>query len=172
MLLENRFFLGILIGVNFLFYLLYLNFIFTSYTFFCVIMFISIIFYFIFLYLNKKLKWSVEINIFNSIIIVYSFCILFSTISMSYNFLCKDKVENKEYSVPIKGYYTRKVDGVLFSFQGKTFDRPFNLVSKVPEEESKKKGFYKKYRLKISVKEFNFEMYYINSIELLDKVSN
>ncbi|WP_281235086.1 hypothetical protein [Flavobacterium gelatinilyticum] len=115
------------------------------------------------------MKWDLELNVFNSIVIIYTFFILFSTVFMSYAFVNKNNVETKVYTVIIKGYYTRKVDGVLFDFKGKTFDRPFDLANQVSKPESSTENFYKKYRLKLSVKEFDFDIYYLNSIDLIRK---
>lgn len=167
MILENRRALWFLIILNLIFYLLYLKFVFVSYYLCLYIVFIALFFYLGFIYLNKKFVWKIKTTVLNSIILIYSISLFLSTLLMSYNLLNRNKIITQEYKVRINGYYVRKVDGVLFDFKGKKCDRPYNLLDKVTKNEAKELNFYKKYFLKLNVKEFCFDMYYIESIELI-----
>lgn len=70
----------------------------------------------------------------------------------------------KEYNVDISGYYTRKVDGVLFKFKEKSIDRPLNGITEKVEQEGKE--FYKNYELVVHARPILFDTFLIEHIEL------
>ena len=68
-------------------------------------------------------------------------------------------------TVPLSGYYTGRIDGVLFSFKGYKFNRSLNLadaISKYGEE------LPNKCELELSLSEVFTNFYYINYIDVVE----
>lgn len=67
------------------------------------------------------------------------------------------------FRVPLKGYYTRRIDGVLFRFNNSSFDRKLNL-NKYPYIDLKEK-----YDIKLELQQPIKGVYFIHSISLIEK---
>lgn len=71
-------------------------------------------------------------------------------------------------TVPLKGYYTRRIDGVLFSFKGYKFDRSIKLtdvLSKYGDD------LPNKCEIELSLERIFPNFYYINYIDIVEKKS-
>lgn len=55
---------------------------------------------------------------------LYAFCWV---AIYSYGFLVQSKKEKQTYVVPLSGYYTRRINGVVFRFEGDKFDRKYDI---------------------------------------------
>lgn len=69
-------------------------------------------------------------------------------------------------TVPLRGYYTHRMDGVLFSYEGYKFDRTINLtdvLSKYGDD------LPNKCELKLSLEQIFPNFYYINYIDIVEK---
>ena len=71
-----------------------------------------------------------------------------------------------EVIVPINGYYTRRVDGVLFSYKGYKFNRTLNISDVLTKYG---KDVTKECELKLSLYEVYENFYYINYIDIVKK---
>lgn len=78
-------------------------------------------------------------------------------------FILKNKTEVVSFNTPLNGYYTRRIDGVLFQFQNRNFDRKLNL-NDYPSIDLKEN-----YDVKLELQEVISGVYYIHDISLEKK---
>lgn len=71
-----------------------------------------------------------------------------------------------DVTVPLNGYYTRRVDGVLFSYKGYKFNRTLNISDVLTKYG---KDLTKECELKLSLYEVFENFYYINYIDVVEK---
>lgn len=71
-----------------------------------------------------------------------------------------------EVIVPINGYYTRRIDGVLLSYKGYKFNRTLNISDVLTKYG---KDLTKECELKLSLYEVFEDFYYINYIDVVKK---
>lgn len=81
-------------------------------------------------------------------------------------FYCISAHNTIEVIVPINGYYTRRVDGVLFSYKGYKYNRPLNISDVLTKYG---KDVIKECALKLSLYEVYENFYYINYIDIVKK---
>lgn len=79
-------------------------------------------------------------------------------------------LNNKRYPfedivVPIDGYYYRRIDAVLFSYEGKNYKRPIKSFSK----EKKHINIMNDCELKLRIRKCNKNIYYLESMDIVRK---
>lgn len=57
-------------------------------------------------------------------ITLYAFCWI---AIYTYGFAVQSEKKKQTYVVPLSGYYTRRIDGVIFYFKGDKFDRKYSI---------------------------------------------
>lgn len=140
-------------------YLLYLKFLVININIYIEIFVLSLILTILIYIVNKKLDY---LNYFKYLICIFMFIYMVFFGNLYLN------VENYKYIetvLPIKGYYTRRIDGVLFNFQEKKFDRPINKIN----DDILKNDPIKNYNLKIGLMVCRKNIFFIDKIIIVKK---
>lgn len=140
-------------------YLLYLKFLVININIYIEIFVLSLILTILIYIVNKKLDY---LNYFKYLICIFMFIYMVFFGNLYLN------VENYKYIetvLPIKGYYTRGIDGVLFNFQEKKFDRPINKIN----DDILKNDPIKNYNLKIGLMVCRKNIFFIDKIIIVKK---
>ncbi|WP_304313741.1 hypothetical protein, partial [Phocaeicola plebeius] len=76
------------------------------------------------------------------------------------------KIGNLPYVVPLSGYYTRRINGVVFRFEGDKFDRKFDI-----QELADKHGrdLLDSHEVHLTLKEVLPDVYYLDNISVKAK---
>lgn len=77
-------------------------------------------------------------------------------------------IDNLSFTVctDLNGYYTSRIDGVLFSYRGYKFDRPLNLTDVITKYGD---NLTKECKVELCLKEVFPNFYYINYISIIKK---
>lgn len=153
-------FLTMSIVVSGLVYFSYLQFIITSYLVYGVVFVLSFLFSLILVTIKKeKIGFLLKM--------LYLSFMFFFLLLLIVAFLFGENRKAVTYSVPLKGYYTRRVGGVLFEFKGTNVDRPMSKLGDLGEDIKKGNELsLDKYVIKISVKECFYGCYLIETLSL------
>ena len=146
-----------LVCLGILSYFYYYSYLVTSFLYYIVILVVSILIVWVFGGLFKKILKCSLVECFLILVLL----IYFAFFSLLYVLKGNSKVE--EYIVPLNGYYTSKIDGIFFSFNGRSFNRKLNLNNYA------KVDLTKKYMVKLRLREQLNEIYYIDNIQLVEK---
>lgn len=154
----NNVILLIALGLIAIIYILRHNFLITTYTYAIVIAAISIVVTLIaFIFKVTRQKDKVLFGIKSFVMLYISIWTLF------YSYCYVQKSTNVQTAiVPINGYYTRRTDGVLFTFQDKHFDRK----AFIPNYSD---SLIDKYVIKLELVEVISNVYYINKLHVIPK---
>ena len=154
----NSVILLIALGLIAIIYILRLKFLITTYTYAIVIAAISIAVTLIaFIFKATRQKDKVLFGIRSFVMLYISMWTLF------YSYCYVQKSTNVQTAiVPINGYYTRRMDGVLFTFQDKHFDRK----AFIPNYSD---SLIDKYVIKLELVEVISNVYYINKLHIIPK---
>ena len=115
------------------------------------------------IYLYKKNVKYIKVIKLSTIVFLSAWNILYL---YGYSSVSKHQIIN--VTVPLKGYYTRRIDGVLFSYRGYKFDRTINLtdvLSKYGDD------LPNKCELELSLEQIFPNFYYIKFIDIVEKKS-
>ena len=92
------------------------------------------------------------------------------TLVSCYFLLCFFTCEQNKpecFKVDLVGYHTSKIDGILFKFENKNCDRPYEGITDIVNKEGK--DFYKNYYVGIVLKRGIGDSYLIKQIQLIKK---
>lgn len=93
-------------------------------------------------------------------IIMLIYCSYFSLLYIKNNNMLPD-----ENIVAINGFYTRRIDGVLFTFRNKNFDRPISKINnKVLND-----NILNNYKLKLNLVKCTDDIYLVSSLKIIPK---
>lgn len=109
---------------------------------------------------KKKINIGICIKIAISL---YLFCWV---AIYSYGFVVQFKKEKYTYVVPLNGYYTRRINGVVFYFEGDKFDRKYDI-----QELADKHGreLFDSHEVHLTLTKILPDVYYINNISVQPK---
>ena len=128
----------------------------TTYLYYFIILFVSLFFVLIFTKDKTKLRSILLIKTIKLALLIYF-------VFFSFLFIMKNKTNLEIFKTPLNGYYTVNIDGVLFRFQNKNFDRKFNLKN-YPQADLKKR-----YEVKLELRQPLSNIYFIQTLSLIEK---
>lgn len=138
-------------------FLLYQQTLVTTKFYFLIIVFLSILFEIICRIIKGediKYFWDAPLTYVKRIILLY-FCFF------SFLFILKLNMKSIIVRIPIKGSYTHQVDGVIFDFNGYTYDRKIELNGIDPQY------LLKNYNLELVLKQPLPNIYFVEDILLV-----
>ncbi|MDY3538314.1 hypothetical protein PG275_09905 [Riemerella anatipestifer] len=156
--MRNKIINILVIAIAFMDYMLHLNFLVLTNVIYLKILLFSAVISLLLLFL-LRIRWQKLIKIF--------FLVGISGYFIHFSFLY---IKAKNYKVfkeivPLNGYYTRRINGVLFTFRNKNFDRPISKISsKILEND-----ILKKYELELKLVEVGDDVYFISTKNIVLK---
>ena len=78
----------------------------------------------------------------------------------SYGYFVQSKKEKQTYVVPLSGYYTRRIDGIVFYFEGDKFDRKYNIQELADQYG---KGLLDSHEVHLTLRKILPDVYYIDN---------
>lgn len=84
----------------------------------------------------------------------------------SYGFVVQSKKDKHTYVVSLNGYYTRKINGVVFYFKGDKFDRKYDIQELVDKHGRK---LFDSHEVHLTLTKALSDVYYLNNISVKPK---
>lgn len=94
---------------------------------------------------------------------LYLFCWV---IIYSYGYFAQSEKEKQTHVVPLSGYYTRRIDGIVFYFEGDKFDRKYNIQELADQYG---KGLLDSHEVHLTLRKILPDIYYLDNISVKSK---
>lgn len=94
---------------------------------------------------------------------LYLFCWV---IIYSYGYFAQSEKEKQTNIVPLSGYYTRRIDGIVFYFEGDKFDRKYN-IQELSDQYGK--GLLDSHEVHLTLRKILPDVYYLDNISVKSK---
>lgn len=94
---------------------------------------------------------------------VYLFCWV---MIYSYGYFVKSEKEKLTYIVPLSGYYTRRINGIVFYFEGDKFDRKYD-IQELADKHGRK--LFDSHEIHLTLTKVLPEVYYLDNISVMPK---
>ena len=109
-----------------------------------------------------------KINIGTCIKMAISLYLFCWVVIYSYGFVIQPEKEKHTYVVPLSGYYTRRIDGIVFYFEGDKFDRKYD-IQKLADQYGR--GLFGSHEVHLTLTKVLHNVYYLNNLSVKPKRS-